>query len=330
MLAPLLHSTGVLRRFHRRSLPGAVTVVTYHGLLQAPLSAPDSCFLQLRHFTEQMEYLARHFQVLHIEEAFGPDPHPTDRPVACVTFDDGFASAHDLALPVLERFSIPATMFVVTGLIDSANTVWSARLHQAVCATAAPEVTFAGRRYPLGSPAARSATSTRLQHALKTLPEPAFDAALDGLVARLEARGAGPAATWEPFRMLRSDQIRQMSRRGLVRVGAHSASHQILTRTTRSGACGQIHASLRAIAALVDRPSRTFAYPNGGPDDFDENVIETLRGAGIQHAVTMIPGPNGRTTDAYRLRRYAVGPDGSIARFAWLVHHAAFAIRSCV
>ena len=326
--APLLHSTGALRRLHRRSLPGVVSVVTYHGLLREPLSVPDSCFLGLDHFTAQMEYLARHFQVLHLEDAFGPDPHPTDRPLACVTFDDGFASAHDLALPVLERFSIPASMFVVTGLIDTADTVWSARLHQAVCATSAPEVTFAGLRFPLGSRAARSDTSTRLQQLIKTLREPVFDAALDDLLAQLDQRRAEPAATWEPFRMLRSDQIRQMSRRDLVRVGAHSASHQILTRTSPDDACAQIHASLRTIAALVERPSRTFAYPNGGPDDFDENVIEMLRRAGIEHAVTLIPGPNARTTDAYRLRRYAVGSDGSIARFAWLVHHAAFAIRS--
>jgi peptidoglycan/xylan/chitin deacetylase (PgdA/CDA1 family) len=182
--------------------------------------------------------------------------------------------------------------------------------------------------FPLGTPAARSEASTRLQHALKTLPEPAFDAALNELLAQLDHRHA--ASTWEPFRMLSSEQIRQMSRRGLVRVGAHSASHQILTRTTRDDANRQIQASLRTIAALVERPSRTFAYPNGGPDDFDEDVIEMLRGSGIEHAVTMIPGPNDRATDPYRLRRYAVGSDGSIARFAWLVHHAAFAIRSLV
>lgn len=327
-VAPVLHSAGVLRLLHRRSLPEAVSVVTYHGLLRTPLPAPDSCFLTVERFREQMEYLAREFQVIHIEDAFAPDRRPTGKPLACVTFDDGFASVHDLALPVLERFSIPATIFVVTGLIDTDDTVWSARLHQAVCASPARDVSFRGRSLPLGDPAARSRTSARLQQAVKALPEPAFDATLDDLLAQLGHGRAGAADTWEPFRILRSDQIRHMSRQGLVRVGAHSASHQILTRTTRDDASRQIEGSLRTIASLVEHPSHTFAYPNGGPDDFDEGVIETLRGAGVEYAVTMIPGPNDRTTDPHRLRRYAVGSDGSVARFAWLVHHAGVTIRS--
>ena len=91
-----------------------------------------------------------------------------------MTFDDGFASVHDLALPVLERLSVPATVFVVTNLVDKTDTVWSARLHQALCETAVPEVHFGGRRFPLGNPELRARTSSALQSGLKPLPPPAL------------------------------------------------------------------------------------------------------------------------------------------------------------
>ena len=58
--------------------------------------------------------------------------------------------------------------------------------------------------------------------------------------------------------------------------------------------------------------------------------IQYAEEAGIDYAVTMIPGPNDRNTDHHRLRRYAVGSDGSLARFAWLVHHAGVTVRSMV
>ncbi len=41
----------------------------------------------------------------------------SQRPLVCLTFDDGYASFHAHALPVLKRYNVPATAFVVTGLV---------------------------------------------------------------------------------------------------------------------------------------------------------------------------------------------------------------------
>jgi peptidoglycan/xylan/chitin deacetylase (PgdA/CDA1 family) len=48
---------------------------------------------------------------------------PTRGRVAAVTFDDAFASVFDLARPLLERFGMPATVFVPTGLVGSEQPV---------------------------------------------------------------------------------------------------------------------------------------------------------------------------------------------------------------
>ena len=44
-------------------------------------------------------------------------PSDNPRPLVCLTFDDGYASFHAHALPVLKRYDAPATAFVVTGLV---------------------------------------------------------------------------------------------------------------------------------------------------------------------------------------------------------------------
>jgi peptidoglycan/xylan/chitin deacetylase (PgdA/CDA1 family) len=44
---------------------------------------------------------------------------PSARPLACLTFDDGFQNFHDEVLPVLERYGARATVFVVTGYVGS-------------------------------------------------------------------------------------------------------------------------------------------------------------------------------------------------------------------
>jgi peptidoglycan/xylan/chitin deacetylase (PgdA/CDA1 family) len=46
------------------------------------------------------------------------DPQPV-KPLVCVTLDDGYASACESALPILERFHIPATFFVAAAYVGS-------------------------------------------------------------------------------------------------------------------------------------------------------------------------------------------------------------------
>jgi peptidoglycan/xylan/chitin deacetylase (PgdA/CDA1 family) len=322
----ILHSLGAFRFLHARLLPNTVSVLMYHGLIRSPLPVRDWCFLRVERFERQMEYLVRHFDVVHLEDAFATDIRRSDRPLACVTFDDGFASVYELALPILERLRIPATVYLVTDLVDSGETVWFARLHQAICEARTSEVRLGTSRFRLTGPSARAWASAQLQQALKPLSPTELAAALADLFTQLRFKKS-QVQLWEEFRILTANEIQRMSRHDLVRFGAHTATHQILTRTTPADARHEVERSVAAVATLVDRPSRSFAYPNGGPDDFDASVVDAVRGAGIEYALTTIEGPNGIQVDPYAIRRYGIGADDPMARFGGLVHHARDAVR---
>jgi peptidoglycan/xylan/chitin deacetylase (PgdA/CDA1 family) len=47
-----------------------------------------------------------------------------ERKLVAVTFDDGFASVHALAWPILRRLGVPATLFVPTALIGTGPLAW--------------------------------------------------------------------------------------------------------------------------------------------------------------------------------------------------------------
>lgn len=326
LVGRILHSSGAFRFLHARLLPNTVSVLMYHGLIRSPLPVRDWCFLRVEQFERQMEYLVRHFEVVHLEDAFAADAFRSGRPLACVTFDDGFGSIYELALPILERLRIPATVYLVTDLVDSGQTVWFARLHQAICETRIAEVRLGASRFRLDRPSARAWASAQLQRALKPLSPADLAAALEDLITQLRIEKA-QGSTWDAFRILTTNEIQRMNRHDLVRFGAHTATHQILTRTTPAGARHEIERSVAAVAALVERPSRSFAYPNGGPNDFDASVVDALRLAGIDYAVTTIEGPNGAEVDPYALRRYGIGGEDPITRFAGLVHHMRHAAR---
>lgn len=74
-----------------------------------------------RRFARQIEELAKVAAVVPLNELLPKlsSSRTGDKPLVCLTFDDGYANFFTEALPVLKRFSMPATAFVVTGSIGA-------------------------------------------------------------------------------------------------------------------------------------------------------------------------------------------------------------------
>jgi peptidoglycan/xylan/chitin deacetylase (PgdA/CDA1 family) len=100
----------------------AVCILVYHRVADIGVQDPDrdnwnvppACFEQ------QMAALAGWADVVRLDRLpalLDEENARPSRPRVCVTFDDGFASVHAGALPILRHYRIPATVFVVTGYI---------------------------------------------------------------------------------------------------------------------------------------------------------------------------------------------------------------------
>src|SRR5262249_23235734 len=82
-------------------------------------------------FEKQIDWLARHFLIaslddvaVHLEEG-----RPFSRPVAAITFDDGYADVYHNAFPLLKGKGFPAAVFVVTNLIGTKKLQMCDRLY---------------------------------------------------------------------------------------------------------------------------------------------------------------------------------------------------------
>lgn len=294
---------------------GRLCIVNYHRILPEPDPLLES-EPTVDTFRWQMNLLARCFNVLPLHDAIqmlstGRMP---PRAVA-ITFDDGYRSTHDLALPILRDYRLPATVFVTTGQMEK-RSMWNDVILEAARRLPNGELELQDigyGSYPLHTTADRHRTSLALIERSKYVA-PAERAQL---LRKLESLAGG---TLERELMLTGEMLHTLDRNG-VEIGGHTISHPILTRIDDAAARAEIVGNKQQLEAIIGKPLRLFAYPNGKRDvDFDTRHTQMVREAGYVAAFTTAVGPATRHSDRYeipRCRPWDTNPAMFAARLLW-------------
>lgn len=289
-------------------------IVAYHGVVDGRL--PDGCpewhHLDRADFERQLGYLAGHYRIVPIDDALQSPDHTG---LACITFDDGYVNNRTHALPVLHAARAPATIYLTTGLIGSDRVLWTVKLEAAIRLTTVPEVdleTIGLGMVAVGGQSARIELSRRIIGRLKRLKPSARDVAL---ISILDQVGLPPDAALEPFQMLTWRQVADMEATGLTTFGGHTVHHEIVSNLDQAGLESEVRGSITAVRNATERPSATFAYPNGGRRDFTLAAKQVVQSAGSIAALSTIPGLNDEAIDRYELRRIVVGRGMTFNRF---------------
>ena len=290
-------------------------ICCYHGVRDDSSEESHWLLLPRRQFTEQLEYLSRHYRCLPVDEALEAlRAGRLTEPTACITFDDGYANNRSVALPILESLGLPATIYLTTGLIGTERRLWTTALELAIRQATVSELdlgTLGLGRVALGTGADRARLASRITEALKLRPI----AERDAILRRVHADTVNSGATdGSAFAMMSWDDARGMLATGLVTFGAHTVNHDILSRVDDGRVASEVEGSMRKVAEELGE-CRTFAFPNGREVDFDERATAAVRRAGGIAAMSTREGLNGTDEDFFALRRVVVGPEMSMDAF---------------
>lgn len=277
-----------------------LSILIYHRVLPKPdplrPGEPDAAS-----FDWQMRLLAEHCVVLPLREAVSRlQAGRLPRRACCITFDDGYADNLTVALPILEKYRLPATVFVATGYLDGGR-MFNDAVIDAIGSSSVDILDLSGLglgRHELASLEQRRRAIAALLEQLKYRPPAQRAADVECLV---EASGCGALSR---DIMLTSAQVGELARRG-VEIGGHTGSHAILTTLSDDEARAEIRAGKQCLEALTDKPVTVFAYPNGRPHrDYEARHAAIVRALGFELAVSTAHGVANQTTDCYQLPRF--------------------------
>lgn len=296
---PMISLAPFFRCLSPSGINGRLSVLIFHRVLAKPdplfPGEPDAeCFDQI------LNWMKVWFNVLPLDKAIERLKQGTLPPrAAAITFDDGYADNYHVALPILERHSLSATVFVATGFLDG-GIMWNDALIESVRHTSQQELDLRNVNlgiHPVATRVQKQSTIAKLISQIKYLEAEQRSLLVDECV-----KASGAPLPREL--MMTSDEVIALRKRGML-VGAHTVSHPILASTPADEAKREIIKSKQILEELLDEPISLFAYPNGKPNaDYTHLHRNMVEEAGFSAAMSTAWGTANMATDIFQLPRF--------------------------
>jgi glycosyltransferase involved in cell wall biosynthesis len=306
----------IFRELSTRIAPGPA-ILMYHRIVEERFD-PWGLAVSGANFAEQVKWIARNRTVLPLSQfASLHREGRLPRNAIAVTFDDGYACNGEVAVPILERLRVPATIFVPVDLIGQRCEFWWDELEQIVLNSETPKLSLGDHEVELGPVTAgdrnwppttaprtpRQRAYHRLWSILYNLPIKALKPALDDL---REQAGTSSAAR-KSHRPMTEREVRSL-KSDFVEIGSHALSHASLTKLTKQEKAAEIVGSRDRCERLSGIRPKTFAYPYG---HFDAECERLAKEAGYLCAVKADGRFVRRKSRPFALPRLFVGNYGA-------------------
>lgn len=281
---------------------GRLSILIFHRVLPKP----DPLFpeeIDAERFDRLCGWIKQWFQVLPLNRAM-QDLETGRLPARAlsITFDDGYADNHDVALPILQRHGLSATFYIATGFLDGGR-MWNDSVIESVRQSKLPVLDMEGSfasalgRFDLGSVALRRAAIDKVIGSIKYKP-------IEERSAWVQAVAERSGAPLPSNLMMTSAQVKALHRAGM-QIGAHTVSHPILARLSRDEARREIAGSKESLEHLLGERVGLFAYPNGKPGaDYNDDSVAIVRELGFDSAVSTAWGAARQTVDRFQIPRF--------------------------
>lgn len=311
MRIPGVKTARALSRWIKARVLGGAIILGYHRIADDPRDAYETCVTP-EHFAQHLEIIRKFacpISLPQLAQHLRSGSLPA-RSVA-VTFDDGYADNLYYAKSLLEKYQVPATVFVCTGYLG--KEFWWDELVRLV---AHSQKDLRGLHIQLrdsqfrwdqslvdhraGRPeegAFRMKACQALYHFLLPLDYDEREKAMGAIRSWAEVPSDIPSG----LRAVDHAELLTLAEGGLIDLGAHTRTHPMLPQLSPERQREEILSSKQDLEAYLGRRVAGFAYPNGR---ISEDAKKIVRETGFEFACASHPDVVRPGCDPYQLARF--------------------------
>ena len=261
----------LINRIHRKLIyegivqpktnKGRKAIITYHGVDMHENLSFNTRFFSAASFEKQVAYYKKNYNVLNLEDFFEDKNRVVDKLNVALTFDDGYQNNLKYALPILEKYKMPATFFI-TGL----NTIQEEILWADLLDLCTPHIHAAQLKYN-GETFHKDAKGrfSTLKEYIKTheVAGTTLFTDLKQILLQLSGVDLSDPALFDYWKLLTDDEIRTVAKSHYVKIGSHGMYHTNLGNIPLQKASDEVLKSKHYLENLAQYEIASIGYPDG-------------------------------------------------------------------
>lgn len=249
-------------------------------------------------FETLIKYATQKFEVVTLNELLFTENISNSKPLATITFDDGYKDFIEYAHPVLKKYNVPSTIFVVTDCIENNVPTWTylsdyyffnteiLKIKDTEILSGLPSEF---RKTSWASRDERIHYGKRLKQHLKRVPDKTRNKVQQYYISNFNdvEPPSDLMLSWNDLRKIKSEG---------VEIGSHSVNHPTLATVEKDDdLIKELVLSKEKLVTELGEISSVFSYPCGS---FNERVKQICLKSGYKAALAVKGKPWDEKTES--------------------------------
>lgn len=234
-------------------------IIVFHGIDEVGETKYNSRFHSVEFFEKFIQYAETNYNVISLEDFYNKKFKPNTLNIA-LTFDDGYLNNYKYAVPILEKFSVPATFFITT-VQDKATFLWPDFLDLVSFFTTKKEIIFENKPYRKNKKNEFFHNGISLKNTCKKVPfnkiEPLF------VLFEEEWKYIQSKPLQDCWELVNEKQIKEIEKNPLFTIGSHGYTHANLAEISMEDAKLEILKGKEILESICKKSISEFAFPFG-------------------------------------------------------------------
>lgn len=273
-------------------------IIMYHGVSASEQRTLNGRHLAVKQFERQLQYLRKNFDIVSLETICESKYQKRKfvRHTIALTFDDGFVNNITTALPLLEKYNIPATFFICSASLADNNYLhpseWLDVIGLKHGSVSINSQTFVRTGYSL----VHTETGQTAYHYLNSLSYQQWNNVLTELKKRYDLSTLTSNVNREVLAVATADDVRRLGTSPVAAIGSHSHFHVNLTQLTLREVEHELQRSKSLLEQCVTKPVPSVAFPYGL---YNEDTIMASRNVGYKYLIAAGDVPEKFNNDVF-------------------------------
>lgn len=300
---PILNAIGFDKIIRNRSKHSRL-VLMFHGV-----SSKDTTWFSPRHmevhqFEQLMVYLKNNFTILTAKEMAAEkleEKSEQKKKSICITFDDGYWNNLTIVLPILEKYSIPATFFISTICPYNPKewTLWADAVSALQKVGHNHLLEIKGLSFTNGV----AANGKTVVEAIKELSCQERDTLLQGWYEKYKLEELLLKMDKEIWQMMNIEELKRFAKSPMVAIGSHGHMHYNLGKISHEEALADVEMSKALLEEWLGERIDQIAFPDGS---YTEQLKDSLFEKGIKHQYAVNYNSDSERSDRKIIDRFGV------------------------